>query len=207
MEQTAAPASLAVPVGEVQAAALLAAITLGLALLCAFLYRRYRKPFLAWWVLAWTLYLVRGIVIGTFLVTGERPWLYLHQVVTGWTALALLGAALVFSRPRRWRPWHLVVVALPAVWAYVTIYRLNDFFLAAGPTVLFLSGVTFWTGWIFARHYRKVRAPGALALAVAFCLWGLHHLDYPFLRARGAWSPWGYYLDILFLLAAGAGIL
>src|SRR6185312_10252526 len=40
-----------------------------------------------------------------------------------------------------------------------------------------------------------------------FLLWGLHHLDYTFLRARGAWSPWGYYLDILFLLAVGAGIL
>jgi protein-histidine pros-kinase len=72
---------------------------------------------------------------------------------------------------------------------------------------LFLSGVTFWTGWIFARHWRKVRAPGAGMLAIAFCLWSLHHLDYPILRARGAWSPWGYYLDVLFLLATGAGIL
>jgi signal transduction histidine kinase len=38
-------------------------------------------------------------------------------------------------------------------------------------------------------------------------LWGLHHLDYPLLRARGAWNPWGYYLDIGFVLALGAGIL
>src|SRR5579864_3170343 len=162
MDQTTLPGALSVPVGEVQAAALLAAISLGLALLCAFLYRRYRKPFLVWWILAWGLYLVRGIVIGTFLVTGQRPWLYLHQVVTGWTALALLVAALVFSRPRQWRAWHVLVVALPVVWAYVPIYRLNDFLLAAVPTVFFLSGVTFWTGWIWARHYRKVRAPGAL---------------------------------------------
>jgi signal transduction histidine kinase len=44
-------------------------------------------------------------------------------------------------------------------------------------------------------------------LAVSFGLWGLHHLDYPFLRARGAWTPWGYYLDIAFTLAIGAGIL
>ena len=48
---------------------------------------------------------------------------------------------------------------------------------------------------------------GATLLAVAFGLWGLHHLDYPFLRARGAWAPWGYYLDILLALAVGAGIL
>jgi signal transduction histidine kinase len=32
-------------------------------------------------------------------------------------------------------------------------------------------------------------------------------LDYPFLRARGSWAPWGYYLDILLALAVGAGIL
>jgi signal transduction histidine kinase len=44
-------------------------------------------------------------------------------------------------------------------------------------------------------------------LTVAFGLWGLHHLDYPFLRARGAWAPWGYYLDIVLALAVGAGIL
>ena len=199
---------LSVPVSEVQAAALLAAITLGLTLLCAFLYQRYRKPFLVWWVVAWGLYLVRGVVIGTFLVTGQRPLLYAHQVVTGWTALALVWAALVFTRPRRLPARYLLAaVLLPVVWAYVTIYRLNNFLLAAGPTVLLLSAVTFWTGWIFFRHWRNVRTPGALILAITFCFWSLHHLDYPVLRARGAWSPWGYYLDLLFLLATGAGIL
>jgi signal transduction histidine kinase len=38
-------------------------------------------------------------------------------------------------------------------------------------------------------------------------LWALHHLDYPFLRARGAWSPWGYYLDTLFAGGMGLGIV
>jgi signal transduction histidine kinase len=42
-------------------------------------------------------------------------------------------------------------------------------------------------------------------VAFAFVLWGLHHLDYPFLRARGAWQPWGYFLDIVFELAVGVG--
>src|SRR5919202_1343855 len=66
---------------------------------------------------------------------------------------------------------------------------------------------TLWTGWVFLRYRRRVASSGASLLAAAFLLWGLHHLDYPFLRARGAWSPWGYYLDILFALAVGAGIL
>src|SRR5262249_34250489 len=95
----------------------------------------------------------------------------------------------------------------PPVWSYIAIYRLDQFLWAAGPAVLFLSLATLGTGWAFFRYRRRVASSGATLLAVAFILWGLHHLDYPFLRARGAWTPWGYYLDIVFTLAIGAGIL
>jgi signal transduction histidine kinase len=127
-------------------------------------------------------------------------------VVTGWTALALLYAALVFSQRVRWRSWYLAIVLFPPVWSYVAIYRLDHFLWAAGPAVLFLSLATLWTGWVFYQ-YRRVGSSGATLLAAAFALWGLHHLDYPFLRARGTWAPWGYYIDILLALAVGAGIL
>ncbi|HEX3276857.1 MAG TPA: ATP-binding protein [Gemmatimonadales bacterium] len=191
---------------ELDAALLQAAITGALALLCAFLFQRYRKPYFAWWAAAWGLYLLRIGAITTFLLSGHRIWLYWHQVATGWTALALLYAALVFSLRVRWRWRYLAVVLFPPLWSYVAIYRLDHFLWAAGPAVLFLSLATLWTGLVFWR-YRRVGSSGATLLAAAFVLWGLHHLDYPFLRARGAWAPWGYYLDILLALAVGAGIL
>ena len=192
---------------ELNAALLLAAISLGLAVICGFLYRRYHKPYFAWWALAWWLYVVRIGAIVSFLISHRWIWLYWHQVLTGWTGLALLWSALVFSRQLEWRARYAALLAFPPLWSYLAIYRLDDFLLAAGPAVLFLSLVTLWTGWTFFRYYRRVRAAGAALLAIALLAWGLHHLDYPFLRARGAWSPWGYYLDILFLLATGAGIL
>ena len=150
---------------------------------------------------------VRIAAIVSFLLTGDWIWLYWHQVVTGWTALALLYAALVFSRGLRWRHWYLALVLFPAVWSYVAIYRLDHFLWAVGPAVLFLSLATLWTGWVFLRYRQSVRSSGATLLASAFLLWGLHHLDYPVLRARGAWNPWGYYIDILLTLAVGTGIL
>jgi signal transduction histidine kinase len=193
---------------ELHAALLQAAITGALGLLCAFLYGRYRKPYFAWWAVAWGLYLLRIGAITSFMLSEQHPiWLYWHQVVTGWTALALLYAALVFSQRVRWRPWYLALVLFPPVWSYVAIYRLDHFLWAAGPAVLFLSLATLWTSWVFYRYRRRVASSGATLLTVAFGLWGLHHLDYPFLRARGAWAPWGYYLDILLALAVGAGIL
>jgi signal transduction histidine kinase len=198
---------LAVNPIELDAALLQATITAALAALCAFLFSRYRKPYFAWWAGAWVLYLLRIAAITGFLLTSQRPWLYWHQVITGWTALALLYAALVFSQQLRWRAWYLALVLFPPVWSYIAIYRLQHFLWAAGPAVLFLSLATLWTGWVFYRYRRKVPSSGATLLASAFGLWGLHHLDYPFLRARGTWAPWGYYIDILLALAVGAGIL
>ena len=192
---------------ELDAALLQGAITGALAALCVFLYARYRKPYFAWWAGAWGLYFLRIGAITSFLLTSHRVWLYWHQAVTGWTALALLYAALVFSQQIRWRPWFLALVLFPPLWSYIAIYQLQHFLWAAGPAVLFLSLATLWTGWVFFRYRQRVASSGATLLAVAFGLWGLHHLDYPFLRARGAWAPWGYYLDILLALAVGAGIL
>lgn len=192
---------------ELAAAFLQAGITVGLILVCAFLYRRYRKPYFAWWALAWVLYAMRLGAIISFLLTSDRAWLFWHQVTTGWTALALLWAALVFSQQRTARYWAWLVLLFPLLWSAVAIYRLDSFILAAGPAVLFLSAATLWTGRAFLRYRRQVASGAAALLAGAFFLWGLHHLDYPFLRARGAWNPWGYYLDIVFELAIGAGIL
>jgi signal transduction histidine kinase len=192
---------------ELDAAILQAAITAALTALCVFLYARYRKPYFAWWAGAWALYLLRIGAITGFLLTSERLWLYWHQVITGWTALALLYAALVFSQQTRWRQWYLGLVLFSPVWSYLAIYQLKHFLWAAGPAVLFLSLATLWTGWVFFRYRQKVPSSGATLLTAAFGLWGLHHLDYPFLRARGSWVPWGYYLDIMFALAVGAGIL
>jgi len=148
---------------EFDAALLQAAITGALGLLCAFLFQRYRKPYFAWWAVAWGLYLLRLGAITSFLLSSNRIWLYWHQVVTGWTALALLYAALVFSQRIRWRPWYFAVVLFPPVWSYVAIYRLDHFLWAAGPAVLFLSLATLWTSWVFFRYRRRVAPRAASA--------------------------------------------
>lgn len=197
----------AATLSELAAAYLQAAVTLGLIGLCVFLHRRYRKDYFGLWAVAWGLYGLRLACIIAFLHTGLYPWLYWHQVATGWTALALLWAALSFSRAPRWRTWYGVLALFPPVWSYLAIYRMDNFLLAAGPAVAFLSIATAWTAWAFFRYDRDVGSPAARILGVALALWAIHHLDYPFLRARGAWNPWGYYLDLIFELGMAGGIL
>ena len=196
-----------VPTTELAAAALQATITASLAVVCGIVWRRNRDAHFGWWAVAFELYALRIVMIMAFLLTMDRSWLFWHQVITGWTALALLWAALIFSDPKQRRRWFWVLVAFPPLWSDIAVNRLQSFTLAAVPAVLFMSGATLWTGVVLLRS----RTPGTRAagtiLGWAFIIWGLHHLDYPILRAQGAWLPWGYYLDVLFVLAVGAGIL
>src|SRR5829696_8350799 len=103
-------------VPELAAAVLQAVLTAGLAALSLYFYRRYGKPYFAWFSAAWGLYVLRIAAIVSFLLSGDRPWLFVHQVITGLVALALLWAALVFSRGLEWRPRYALVLLFPPRW-------------------------------------------------------------------------------------------
>ncbi|MGQ0642323.1 MAG: sensor histidine kinase [Gemmatimonadaceae bacterium] len=191
--------------GDLHAVFLQGSVTLGTAALSWYLYAKYRRPYVLWWSWAWTLYVLRiGAIIG-FLTSEAQGWLFLHQILTGWTALFLLWAAMTFAEAATWRPAYALALLFPLTWSWIAIYELESFMLAAVPAVLFLSFATLWTGWLFVKQWRASRSRGSAILAAVLLTWGLHHLDYPVLRARGAWDPWGYYLDILFVLATGIG--
>lgn len=192
---------------EVDAALLQAAITVALAGLGFYLWRLTAKRHLLIWAVAWTLYACRVGAIVSFMESQQRSWLYWHQVLTGWCGLAVLWAALVFTRGERRRPWMLGLLLFPPLWSAIAIYKLDDFLLAALPMVLFLAGATLWAAVSVLRYAAKVSSGGARLLGWALALQALHHLDYPWLRARGAWVPWGYYLDIIVALGVGAGML
>lgn len=182
-------------------------VTLGTAIVCWSLYRRYRRRDLLWWSVAWSLYVLRIGAIIVFAATRVEYLLFVHQVLTGWTALALLWAALASSSAPRWRRVYAIAFIFPVAWAYVATYRQQNFLLAALPTVLFLGLATLWTGGVFLRQWRATRARGAAVLAGVLILWGVHHLNYPLLRAKNSWNPWGYYIDIMFVLGMAIGIL
>lgn len=194
-------------ISELHAALLQGLVTLGTGVFCWFLYARYRRTYFLWWSIAWSLYAVRIGAIIAFLLGANPAWLFVHQILTGWTALALLWAALTFTQGLPWRWSYALALVFPVAWSYLAIYELQSFMLAALPAVLFLSFATLSTAWVFFRRWRVTGSRGAAVLASVLLAWGLHHLDYPILRARGAWNPWGYYLDILFVLAMGIGIV
>lgn len=184
-----------------------ALVTLGITGLFTVLAVTYRKRYFGVWAGAWFVYVTRLCAIALFIVTRQDHWLFIHQVATGWTALLLLWAAVVFTWQPPWRRRYYVIIAVPVVWAYVAIYQVRDFLFAAVPTVFFLSIVTLVTGAVFGIYGHRARSKWAAVVSGGFILWGIHHLDYTFLRSQGAWVPYGYYLDILFELLVAGGMV
>ena len=61
------------------------------------------------------------------------------------------------------------------------------------PSFSFLAIVYIWTGYIFAKS-RVNHCYAKTVAGVAFVVWGVHKLNYPFLRPVVWFAPWGYLL-------------
>ena len=171
------------------------------------LWRQRRQRYHATWALAWTVYAVRLVFISLYLGDRDLIWLFAHQVVTGWAALLLLWAALQFSLRLRWRAWYAALGAVSIVWAWYAVFVMRSMATAGLTSAVLLSGVTLATAAIFWNRVRRAPSLGARVLAWSFTLWGLHHLDYPLLRALGSDVQLGVFMDVSLIIATAVGTL
>lgn len=195
------------PTVEFSALAFQALVTVLFALVYHGLWRQRGREHFATWGAAWGLYALRLGCISAFLLTRREVWLALHQALTVLVALLLLLAALQFSRGVSWRRRYLLL-AIPAfAWGWIAIGVIHDMRVAGIVSVALLSGVTFWTAWVFLQHGRRRRSHSAFGLAATFLVWGLHHLDYPLLRPLGAGVLFGVFADVLLIGAVSVQTL
>ncbi len=182
-------------------------LTLALALTCYALWLRERGEHFLTWSAAWFVYVLRLALMSMFLVRRDPLWLFLHQVMTGISALLLLAAATQLSRGFVWRPRHAIALPLVVAWAWIAIYGMNSMLLAGVTSTVLLASVTVWTGIVLSRDGTRVKSRATRVLTWAFILWGLHHLDYPLLRRFGASVLYGAFIDIFFIFGIGLGML
>jgi len=184
-----------------------ACFTLLQALVYFGLWVRQRRPYFSTWAWAWGLYAMRLVLIAIFISTRHEGWLFAHEAVTWMSSFLLLLAALQFSRGIGWKPAYLWFGVASVIWAAVAIFGIHSMAVAGVTSVVMLSAVTLWTGWVFWRHREVARSGGATVLAVTFVLWGLHRLDYPLLRPLGTGVLFGVFVDVLLIAAAGLGTM
>ena len=192
---------------ELAALAFQGALTLLLLLIYYGLWRQHRRSYDLAWAGAWGVYALRIACISAFIVTRQDVWLFLHQVATGFSALLLLYASLAFAQAKPRRRHVLALGALVVLWAWFAVFVIRNLMVAGLSSAILLSGVTVWTGIVFWRYRRRVPSAGATILAWSFSLWGLHHLDYPLVRALGSGVLLGVYIDSVFIVVTATGVL
>lgn len=183
--------------------------TLVLASLYFFLYAQYRERYIGIWTLSLFFYAGR---LGFDLWMIYRPDLmalpvanYIFALATG---LSLLwGTCTFLNRPVP--RWWLYASAVDVLWglAAFKIFKFS-FFLLAFPTASFLGAIYIWTGIVFFRIPRsQIDGASKNITAVAFIVWGLHNIDYPFLRSLELFASWGYLADAVLKIVIAVGIL
>jgi two-component system, cell cycle sensor histidine kinase and response regulator CckA len=170
--------------------------TVVLAATFAFLYRIERQRFIKIWAISWAVYALRFVFDLLPWFGWNTPLLLVgNQVATLVSGLLLLCGTILFMGRRSPRLLTWVGLAGTA-WIVAAISFKLPFFLLTLPTFAFLGVAYVLTGAALWRSDQLGEAGRKIA-SVAFILWGLHKLDFPFVRDIEWLAPAGFFFSAL----------
>ena len=174
--------------------------TVILALVYLYLYLKERSPSLFLFFISWSVYGLRFVFMLLYIYWSHRWMLIANQ------AMALVSAHLLLTSVRVW----LGKSASTTAWNSATLIGLLWIIGASFSTLLFTAYTIpsfFYVGIIYgAAGVTLIRSrfgsfTGVRILAITLILWGIHKIDYPFLRPVEWFAPWGY------LIGAAAAVI
>ncbi|PKM81538.1 MAG: hypothetical protein CVU89_08565 [Firmicutes bacterium HGW-Firmicutes-14] len=180
--------------------------TVVLALLNWHLFGQHRERYLRLWALSWTIYslrLVFEILIQAYGDTGI--FVTGHQLATLFSGLLLLCGTYEFMGKSLNR---LVIIGFVfnLIWIIAGVSGDFSWHVLNLPTFWFLGAIYIWTGAVVLRS-REIEGPGRRLTGWSFVLWGIHKLNYPFLKIIPWFAPWGYLIATLLEITVAAGTL
>lgn len=176
-----------------------------IAVVYIFLYLREKQDFLGIWAISWVFCFFRYIFE---LIAWKSPsgWIDLSNFVFALTSgFLLLWGTHLFIQKKMPKEWFYALLAnlLWFLWGY--LWK-KPFYVYTLPTFIFLGIAYIWTGVTFIKKVTVKKYSRAIT-GVVFILWGLHKVNYPFLKPLPKIAPWGYLLAAAFEMIAALGIL
>src|SRR5208283_2403809 len=170
-----------------------------------YIYHYYKERYLGIWTLSWFFYDVRLLfeyVISTGYRTG--PVLICNQILSLSSGILFLWGTYTFIGrpfPKKW----LYFYCLTSLWIIIAITFRFPFDLMTLPTFTLLGFTSIWTGMKYIQ-LKNIEPISKNITGYAFILWGIHNIDYPFMRQIDLFAPYGYTLSSLFILLIAFGI-
>ncbi len=166
-----------------------------------------RPAGLDYWILAFGLGVARYTAYFAVPHIGRAPTDFITESLQAATAILLLAGVLKFVGRRVDRRAVAAAVAAVTLWAGLTSFVYDDFMLRTAPLYAASGGALIATAAVLVRAGGWSLRAGYAITALAFALWGVHKLDYPFLRPVEWFAPFGFVLGHIFAMAAALGLL
>ena len=183
--------------------------TVVLTLTFYYLYTVDRQKYLLIWFIGWCIYTLRFVLMLVLVTAGPDDYSRYLLVSNQFTALLsgmfLMYGTFVFIKRPMHRLWIYLAIAI-GLWIFA--YGMTDttlLFLSL-PNYLFIGMVFIWTGIMMLRN-RPVGGILPAVVGVAFIIWGIHKIDYPFLRSVQWFAPWGYLLGAFIEIIIAIGMI
>lgn len=180
--------------------------TVVLAATYSYLYSQEKKNYLKTWTLAWCAYAVRYIFM-LIMLTGQKN---AYLLICNQSAALLSGILLLYGTcqfTNQKRPFYMAVIfCIGQIWIFTANLLDMTFMVTSLPTFVLQSAIFIWTGLIFIKSSSSQRNE-RLFVGLLFIIWGIHKLDYPFLRPVEWFAPIGYTLSAVLELSVAVGIL
>ncbi len=177
-----------------------------LAVVYLYLWLRERERSLGILFLSWAIYTLRFVFMLLYVRAGSTYLLAANQ------ALVLLSSHLILSGFRLWTgksafpvPWT-IATAAAFVWLAVAAALRVEFTFFAIPVFVYSGWIFVWTGVLVLRNMSH-RETGSMIVGITLIVWGVHKMDYPFLRPVEWFAPWGYLLGAIVAVITGVGMV
>jgi len=145
-----------------------------------------------WWAVGFTFNALRLLVDFSEGVIGQPLATFLAESFHAVQAVLIVVGTVVFLGRRP--PKAVIAFACVAVvlWAALTSYLVPGFLLRTIPLYGTAGLALVYAGSVLVADSRRFPRSGRTIGGVTMILWGLHKLDYPFLRPVAWFAPWGF---------------
>jgi len=185
------------------------ATSLILLLIFSIAVRTFSSRFSRYWVAGCFFYSIRYIFeLLSVYIPGSAIYVYATLFVSSISTVFLFFAALSLIIHKTFRKYILFFSLVFSIWI-ASIYILSIPFIVASLPIFILFGcVQIATGSFFLINIKKSNAVIGSALAgIALVLWGLHKLDYPFLRNVPFYAIIGFQIGTFLQICTGIGVI
>lgn len=153
---------------------------------------------------SWGLYSIRYIFMLLYIYFQQPVYLLFNQLMGLVSSVILLYGFYVWTGrnrlPLRWT----IISVLTFCWIIITHFLRINFIIFTLPTFL-VTGIIYITSGILLYRDKTISGLGKTTVIVVLILWGLHKIDYPFLRPIEWFAPIGYLIGALCAIISAIG--